>query len=307
MKQQAILLNTLLCCLVLTACDEQQQTTTERTVPVKTMTISTTRGHASQRYSGTLDGQNATPVSFATAGTIDSLFLHDGQRVSKGQLLATIDDTQLRSMHATAQATLDQATDAYQRMKHLHDAGSLTEIKWIEAQTTLSQAQSAEQIARKSLLRSKLTPSLPFPEGEILSVGIGQTARVTIVAVGMTVDARVREKSAVANAASRSYNVRLRIDNVAADNLLPGMVVEVSIDNDTADNTSIVVPAAVVQLGDDNSHFVWTVVVSRARRQAVEIGQYTADGVIVDSGLRDGDIVITAGAQKVCNGTKVEL
>ena len=71
-----------------------------------------------------------------------------GRWFARGQLIATIDETSLQSAHEAALAAKEQALDAEERMRLLHDAGSLQEIKWIEVQTQVRQALSAEKIAK---------------------------------------------------------------------------------------------------------------------------------------------------------------
>lgn len=119
-------------------------------------------GRSSSRYSGTVEEENGTILSFAAAGTVEGVFFKEGQRVSKGQLLATLNSTQARNLYDAAKASLAQATDACRRMKELHDKGSLPDIKWVDAQTALDQARSAERVAAKSLADCRLYA--PFPE-----------------------------------------------------------------------------------------------------------------------------------------------
>ena len=123
---------------------------------VKTMTV--VRGAPSDggRYSGTVEEQNGTPLSFSVAGTVQAVHVRLGQRVAAGQLIATLDDASLRNSHAAAQAALKQAEDAYRRMKELHDKGSLPDIKWVEVQSQVEQARSVEQIAAKNLRDCRL-------------------------------------------------------------------------------------------------------------------------------------------------------
>ena len=113
--------------------------------------------HVGKRYCPHLfrhgGGGNGTAVSFPTGGTIRSIDVVVGQRVGAGQVLATVDPTSVRSSYEAAKATLEQAQDAYARMKQLYDKGSLPEIQWVEVQSKLQQAESMERIARKNLGR----------------------------------------------------------------------------------------------------------------------------------------------------------
>lgn len=79
-----------------------------------------------------------------------------GDRVAKGQLIATVDPFSMQSSYDAAKASLAQAEDAYRRMKELYDKGSLPEIKWVEVQSKLQQAKSMEEVARKNLDDCKL-------------------------------------------------------------------------------------------------------------------------------------------------------
>ena len=109
-----------------------------------------------KRYSGTVEESNGTSLSFSVLGTIDRIYVKTGDRVVKGQIIASIDTTTFKSSYNVAKASLCQAQDAYNRLKVLYEENSLPEIKWVEAESTLQQARATEEIARKSLNDCKL-------------------------------------------------------------------------------------------------------------------------------------------------------
>ncbi|MDR1274654.1 MAG: efflux RND transporter periplasmic adaptor subunit [Odoribacteraceae bacterium] len=74
----------------------------------------------------------------------------------KGQLLATLDTAAARSSVDAARASLRQARDAYDRLSTLHDAGSIPDIKFVETETGLQQAQSSLAKAEKNLADCQL-------------------------------------------------------------------------------------------------------------------------------------------------------
>lgn len=330
--------------LLLVGCGNSNQEVTKRQdVKVKVMDVMTGARYSSESYSGTVEEENGTALSFAVAGTVKSVHFSLGQKVTKGQLLATLDAQQMQHNHASAKATLTQAEDAYKRMKELHDHGSLPEIQWVEVQSKLEQARSMERIARKQLedctLRAPFSgiisakmgevgqnvmPGSPIgnlitgnilkvkisvPETEIANIHIGQKAMVRVSALeGRTLMGKIVEKGAVANALSRTYDVKIRLDEHAGG-LLPGMVSDVCLEGNVVAeaNTEIEIPAYVVQLSEDNSYFVWTVKENKAKRTPVVVSTFTADGVVVTSGLKPGDRIITEGQQKVCENTVVSI
>lgn len=294
------------------------------------------------RYSGTVEEENGTSLSFAVAGTIKTMNVRLGQHVSAGQLIATLDPTSMQNSHKVAHAALEQAEDASRRMKELHDKGSLPDMKWVEVQSKLEQARSMEQIARRNLddcrLRApfsgiiaeksmeageNVAPGMPVarlvtasslvvrisvPEAEMRSVRTGQKADVAVTAIGgEKIAARVVEKGVVANPLSRTYEVRLKLENTDKE-VLPGMVTEVFLHSyNTASVSLCVIPAHVVQIDEYNRSFVWVVKDGKACKRVIVCGEYIADGVTVVSGLSANDSIIVEGQQKVCEGTEVAL
>lgn len=309
-------------------------------VKVRTQKVETVAVGEGQAYSGTVEATTATSLSFAVSGTVTKVCVGEGQRISKGQLVATLDEATLRDAHAAAKAALEQAEDAWRRMKQLHDAGSLPEIQWVEVQSKLRQAQSAESMARKSLNDGKLYAPftgviaeknceagqnvmpgmqvarlvdvsqvkvcIAVPESEIAHIRVGQEAMVSVAALGgKTFRAKVSEKGVAANSLTRTYNVKAVADNTDSS-LLPGMVCSLRLASEKS-SRCVVLPQKVIQIDERNRHFVWTVAKGVAHKRSVGIGELLPEGVVVSSGLAEGDEVIVEGGQKVSEGMRIEI
>ncbi len=309
-------------------------------VKVKVMQVSSGTTNESRYYSGTVEESNATALSFSVMGTIKKIYVDLGKPVTKGQLIAEIDPTSIQSSYAAAQSTLKQAEDAYQRMKQLHDRGSLADMKWIEVQSKLQQARSMEEMARKNLSDCKLyapysgvissknievgqnvMPGMPVvqlvavkdlnvkiavPENEIANIQKNQKTQIQVSALdNRFFEGSVIEKGIVANALSRSYEVKIRIDQPDKE-LMPGMVCEVVLKTDK-DSSHYILPANIIQLGEGNQNFVWVNNEGKAEKRIIQCGDFTADGIIVLKGIKDGDMIITEGQQKVCENTPVTI
>ena len=143
---------------------------------------------------------------------------------------------------------------------------------------------------------------IAVPENEIAHVAIGQQAVIFVSALGREYRGTVAEKGVVANALSRSYEVKLKVEDADGE-LLPGIITEVTLLNPQQE--AYVLPAQVVQLDHENQTFVWMVRNHCIEKQVIECKEFTADGVIVSSGLKRGDFVIIEGQQKVCQGIEV--
>ena len=325
--------------LALAGCQvKEEKTGGPSPVRVKVMKVALSEQKTSGRFSGTVEEAAGTPLSFSVMGTVNAVSFRLGNRVEKGQLLASLDATSVRSSYDAAKAALVQAEDAYRRMKELHGKGSLPEIKWVEVQSKLQQARSMEEMARKNLKDcklyapfsgviadkavevgqnvipgmavgkllgvSRLKVKISMPESEIASVSLHQKAEIVVPALGSRrFSGMVSEKGIMADPFSRSYEVKIDVADAGGD-LMPGMVTEVRLAG--ADGgTAVIVPARIVQLDEKNRSFVWIDNNGVAEKRVISCGDFAGDGVVITSGLKVDDRIIVEGQQKVCNGTKI--
>lgn len=144
-------LTTLALLLALLSCQNESNKPVSSASPVKVkvMQASSSATSESRHFSGTVEESSTTSLSFPVMGTVKKIYVDLGERVTQGELIAEIDPTSIRSSYDAAKSTLEQAEDAYKRMKLLHDKGSIAEMKWIEVQSKLQQARSMEEVARK--------------------------------------------------------------------------------------------------------------------------------------------------------------
>lgn len=331
--------------LLLTAChDDPQQLkekllggpAEERVIPVGVQVIDEVSGIVNNTYPGYLEEGQSVEMAFKYGGTLQQLNVKQGSRVRKGQTLARVSSPQMESTQRSAQATLEQAQDAYDRLKKVHDNGSLPEIKWREMVANLEKAQSALDLANAMLadntitapfdgtiaavnaeIGENITPLKPViriintkgmavkitvPENEIAKVQVGDTAEVAIPALGdKRLNGKVIEKSMTASLLTHSYPVKVLIEQPDKE-LTPGMIGKVVLKGDVS--KGIIIPANAVLINKE-SKFVWVAEEGRATRRKITLAGYSGNGVIVSEGLKTGDIVIVEGYQKVSEGMKV--
>lgn len=289
-------------------------------------------------YVGTVEEETSVAVSFTGIGTVNRVYVNEGEKVKKGCLLAEMDMTQARNALATAQATHKQATDALERMRQLHENKSLADMKWVEVQTRVEQAEAMLQAAEKALADCRIyapvdgvigrkmlnagetaLPSQPVvtimninnlkvkvsvPEREIANIRDTTSSIVTIEALGnRSIEGGKIEKGVKADALTHTYDIRINIRN-SEGNILPGMVANVEIRNGGVQQ-GMFLPIRSVQQASDGKLFVWTVVEGKARRCNVTVGKTIGNRIEVLSGLTAGDSVITEGYQKVSEGSPV--
>lgn len=321
---------------------EKNKPTPAPPVKVKVMEITESHDGIVREYSGTVSSSQSTDVSFSVAGTITELYVKEGQKVTKGQLLGKVRNGEYLNAYNIAIAQLEEAQDGYERLKKLHDANALPDIKWVEIQQKLKQAQNAAEMAERTLndanlhspasgtitkkyadvgqtivpvepiyeivSTSDLTIDIPVSENEIGNFTVGESAKVSFSSIGNdTIEGRVSQKTVVADPLTRSFTVKVSLPNQDGK-ILPGMTGEVTIFNSKLTSegfNGISLPSQAVLLNENNRLFVWIVKDSLAQRRYVTADELTPNGVFVKSGLMPGDTVIVEGMQKVGSGTKV--
>ena len=331
--------------LLLTACHTDPQQIKEklmggpdeeRVIAVGVQRIDTVGGLVRNSYPGALEESHSVDISFKYGGTLQQLLVEEGSHVRKGQVLARVNSPSMESSLRAAQATLEQAQDAYDRLKKVHDNGSLPEIKWREMVANLEKAQANYDLANAMLadntvtapfegtvtglnvtMGESVTPLKPImriigsdglvvkisvPESEISKVQVGDEAQILIPALGdRRYEGTVVERSMTASLLTHSYPVKISVSQPDAE-LLPGMVGKVVLQSDI--NKGIVVPANAILINNDGK-FVWVAEEGRATRRKISISGYSGNGVLIGEGLHSGDIVIVEGYQKVSEGMKV--
>ena len=327
-------------CMMLAGCTEKSRKLEKKNVKVETISVGNTNLGGTKDYVGTIEEKMGSTLSFEIAGNITSIRVEEGDRVSKGQLLATINPTTMKEAHRATLTTLKQAQDAYRRFLPLHQSGTISDMKWVEIESKLEQAKAAESIARQQLSHSTLTapfagviaaknvdlgtyvlPGQPVlklanvaqvnakvsvPEAEISHLHVGDKVKLTVAALsGAIFRGTISEKGIDANPISHTYDVKVGITNPQG-RLLPGMVCNAQVQGSAATPFHITVPSQSIELDVDNSRFVWTVVNGKAHQQPVTTGDFEGDGIVILSGLKAGDQVIINGQQKVSEGMNVD-
>ena len=233
--------------------------------------------------------------------------------------------SQLYNEQAVAAAVLDQyqtsydaAFAAYQQAlaqaAQGHNSLSYTElvagadgvISAVNAEA--GQVVSAGQTVLTLVQTSELEVEINVPENHIQDVVAGRPVMVSFWALDNTeLNGSVREVSPMADSTTRTYKVRISLEQPPR-NLSLGMTASVTIGGVTPGVTPslVVLPlAAIYQTGSEPQ--VWVVGDDNTLSlKTVQVEAFGDDRVKV-KGLRDGDIVVTAGVHKLREGQQVRL
>lgn len=322
--------------LCLMACQPQAQQETSA-IPVCVLTIDTTESVNTHTYMGHIEASQSVILSTGLGGRVTAVYCQTGQSVTQGQALLKVDDTQQVNALEAAKATLQQAQDGYERVQKIYSKGGVPEVKVVEIETKLKQAQSLVDIAQQELENTTLRASddgivsavlahngqvllpaqpaievvdnrqlvvvIPVPEKQISRIQTKDKGEVFIPAIDLTCDGVVVEKELTSSSPAHTYNVKLNVLSQGVQ-LLPDMVAKVQLIGDR--QCGIVLPAECVQTHKDGKS-VWVVTEGLAERRKIETGMFTSQGVIITAGLNKGDRVVVDGYHKLSRGAKVQI
>lgn len=291
-------------------------------------------------WSGTIEAAESIPLSFSSIGTVARVLVSEGDVVRRGQLLAVLDTTSLRSMLDMALATERQAEDAHRRLEPMFRNSTLPEIKLIEAESNLARARASVALARKNLAdaalrapvsgvvgRRAMDPGMSampnatsitivrietvhariaVSEREIPSLRTGMTARVRIAALGDDVhEGSIREIGVVADPVAHAYPVKVSLRN-AGGRIKPGMICEVQLPT-AASAQGVVIPVDAMLVDETGRTYVFVAANDKAQRRDVVQTGFAAQGIAIGEGLAPDDLVVVAGRHKLTDQAPIRI
>ncbi len=174
----------------LTSCGEKTQQMGDMTPEIATITVAEGTSDLASNYAATIKGKTDIDVRPLVSGFITKVHVDEGQRVSKGQTLFTLDQVQYQAAVDQALAQVNAARTAVESARltadnkqHLFDKNIISEYEnqlaknqLSQAEAQLSQANAALTTARKNLSYTVVTApsdgfvgSIPNREGSLAS------------------------------------------------------------------------------------------------------------------------------------------
>jgi RND family efflux transporter MFP subunit len=311
-------------------------------VPVHVQAVQAVDRPAAATASGSVQARHSSDVAFQVSGQVARVLLEAGDRVRRGQLLATLDPTEYRLSVRSAEADLARARDLSTRTEQLAARLSVAPADIVKANEALRSARAQADVAAKHLRDTELRapyagivgrrlvdpgeevePSraaftivdmdpidvnVGVPSAEIGRVREGQPATVTLITLGgRTVQGRVRVVGVIADSGTRTYPTKILLPNPGYT-LRPGMIVEARIQDTTLVRTLTVPGSAIVR--DVEGRTVVYVYYPRERRayaKRVTVGTVTGQMVEITAGLSGQEQIVVGGAQQLRDGALVRI
>lgn len=139
-----------LCVSILAACSSKPNAVNQintDTIPVKVLVLRKENSKATIAVSGQFTTDDEVMLSFKIGGIISGLFVKEGDAVKRGQLLATLNPTEINAQVQQAQLSVEKAKRDYQRTQNLYKDSVATLEQLQNGKTALQQAQQQLSMA----------------------------------------------------------------------------------------------------------------------------------------------------------------
>ncbi|MDT8377620.1 MAG: efflux RND transporter periplasmic adaptor subunit [Desulfotignum sp.] len=273
------------------------------------------------------------------AGRVMEKSMDDGTLVSRGDVLAVIDQRDYRNAYDSARASYETALLNQQRFKALSKQQFITQSQLDEVSAQVKTTRAAMEIARLNLERCTIQSPMAgvvdrvhIEEGSFLSVGdpVARILQIDTLKVevgipesdvstvrkldrfDMTVDAldgraftgEYHYLQKTTDSLARLYNLEIRLENPKHE-ILPDMFVRVAIVKNR-DEQGLGVPIySLIDRGGQTGVFVEDQ--GQARFVPVDTGFQDGWKIQVTAGLSPGDHVVVVGHRIIDDGEPVQV
>lgn len=281
------------------------------------------------------------------SGTLQKVYVKDGDRVKKGQLLATIDDGGMSSQLSQLKSQAALAKTTFERQERLWKQNIGSEIQYLQAKTNFDSAENMVSQAQSQLGKSTIrapfsgiiddvikdqgTVVSPGPGSEVFrlvnlsdmfievevpetylgAVTKGKEALVYFPVLGDSMIAKIRETGNFINPSNRSFKVEIPVNNKEGK-IKPNLTAKVSLNDYTSEN-AILIPSSIISENADGDQYVFVAQQPNAELEAVvkktviTTGKTQGANIEVLTGLENGNQIIKEGARSVKDGQKVKI
>ncbi|MGX5174466.1 efflux RND transporter periplasmic adaptor subunit [Aliikangiella sp. IMCC44653] len=309
--------------------------------PVPVEVVEVEKGDIRQTYSTitTLEAENDADIVARSTGLLREIYVEEGDKVKKGQLLAQLDIEQLQLEVSQMRATLNKLEKELQRQqtlfsRKLGSSDSLDRAKFEfqsqQAQFKLSQLKlqyasikapidgviTQRHVKTGNLIRendllfkivdlSTLQAVLHLPERELTNIKKDQEILLQVDALkGKIIRGKVARIRPSIDSDTGTFRVVATLINESQE-LRAGMFGKVEVVFDTHQDTLVLQQQALIT--QDNRSHVFVVRDNKAIQTPVEVGFSHKGLVEITSGLALSDKVITTGQQILKHETLVEI
>lgn len=280
------------------------------------------------------------------SGILTDVRVNEGDMVSKGQVLARIDDGGLQNELAQLEAQERLAKTTYERQERLWEQNIGSEMQYLQAKTNYESLQSSVNRLKSQL--DKTVVRAPFsgvvddviseqgevvnpgqnqlfrlisldnmyveadvPENYLSKISKGTEVKVNIGSVGREFEGKISQVGNNINPNNRTFRIEVAVPNEKGL-VKPNQIATIKLNDYTSEN-AIVIPESSIQKNAQGENIVYVLEQENeknfgtAKKVVVETGLVYNDSIEIKNGLESGQILITDGAKNIRDGQEVKF
>ncbi len=276
-------------------------------------------------------------------GLLKRVLVKDGQRVSKGQTIAIIDDAGLKEQLAQLSARADLSKTTFERQERLWKQKIGSEIQFLQTQTAyLADLNAVKQlktqidkvnihapfsgiidevitdegsfvapgqtpIARLVNLNN-MTIAAEIPETYVRFVKKGKKVKAFFPVLDKHTETVITQAGNFINPNNRKFKVEMQVPkNIEAK---PNMSVRLLV-NDYQNEQAILIPQSIISENENNEEYIYVAVKENgkymAKKSFIKTGKTSKNDIEVLEGLSTNSQIIIEGARTIREGQQIKI
>lgn len=288
--------------------------------------------------SGSIEANENVEIRSEVSGIVEKISFSEGTNVSKGQVLLKVNDIELRAQLSQAITKQKLASENERRAKLLLQKEAISqeeydiasaEFRSLKAQTQLIQAQIAKTTIRapfsgkiglrnispgtyvtpttlitKLVSSSQVKISFSIPEKYASEIENNASILFTIPNNQQKFSAKIYAIEPEIETATRTLKIRAIADN-SNGKLLPGTFATIELSLKNIKDAIVIPTEAVVPIQDGK--VVYIANNGKAKEVKIETLARTSKDVVVTSGIKSGDTLLTSGVMSLKDEADIKV
>ncbi len=288
--------------------------------------------------SGSIEANEQVEIRSEVSGIVESINFNEGTPVTQGQVLFKINDSELRAQLAQARTQQALAAENERRARLLLQKEAISQEEYDTANATLRSTQAQTQLIQAQLAKTSvkapfsgkiglraiskgtyITPTtvvanlvnmnqvkitFSIPEKYATQMKKNATISFTIAGSKEAYKAKIYAIEPGVDVSTRTLQMRALAENPDGK-LLPGTYADVALPLESINDALLVPTEALIPIQNGKKIFISEK--GKAKEVVVETGPRTAKDILITSGLKVGDTVLTSGVMTLKNDMPVKV
>jgi RND family efflux transporter MFP subunit len=295
---------------------------------------------------GNVTTKNLLVIYPEYSGVLTNVYVVEGQKVRKGDVLAKIDDGGLSQQLAQLKIQAELAKTTFERQQRLWDQKIGSEMQYLQAKSNYEAQDQAiaqlEQQVAKTVVRAPFSGTIDdvlteqgsvvmpgqtellriinldnmyivtdVPEKYIANITRNKKVEVEFPVLGKKIDSKVRQVGNFINPANRTFKVEVSVPN-KDKSIKPNLTAKLRI-NDYSNKNALLIPQGIISENANGEQYIYIVSDKTgndeavAEKKIITTGLTQGDYIEVINGLEVGNEIIQEGARSVNDGQTVKI